>query len=246
MAPFFSLSQCADSTDMSVSVPVPPPTAKPDVSVSARTDRLTVSVAGHARQPHVLDGVLSYDVDPGSLSWMLEGSGASRSLVITLEKAEPVDWSEGLFRAQAAETASPTPDVPCELPSLAAPMAVAAATTVAQPASAASAAAQPLAVAEPPAAAQPAAARGAEPRRAAAASSASGQAPVAAEPPRAAKPLSYEKWDALVLSDDEGEEPARRTGALGGESDAEIWSDLMSGKKKLLTKDGIVGGSRRY
>ena len=84
--------------EFSVSVPVPRTTRVRDVRISVRPDRLTVSVAGHARQPSVLDGELSYDVDADSLTWNIEADASE--LVLSLEKAEPVDWSEeGLFRA---------------------------------------------------------------------------------------------------------------------------------------------------
>ena len=100
-----------ESTGISVRVAVPPATSKADVAVLVLADRLSVSVKGHALQPHVLDGTLFYDADPDSTAWALEGSGDARALVIEFAKAEPVDWDEGLFRVATADT-EPPPTIP--------------------------------------------------------------------------------------------------------------------------------------
>mgnify|MGYP000517045423 CR=1 FL=1 len=73
----YTFAQEAAARDMSVTVPVPPSTSKLDVAVTLRADRLRVSVVGHPRQPHVLDGELCYDVDPDCLSWALERAGGA-------------------------------------------------------------------------------------------------------------------------------------------------------------------------
>ena len=70
-------------------------------------------------------------------------------------------------------------------------------------------------------------------------------APVAAAPALVARstgPTDYSKWDHLDVSDDEDDATKRdEPNTIGGVS-TEIWDQLISGKKKLLTKDGIVGG----
>lgn len=206
----FSFTEIGASTSMTVSIPVPPSTAKQDVSITLRADRLRVSIAGHARQPNVLDGILTYDVDASTFSWELTGSGDARQLLIELDKAEPIEW-EGLFRDHSVDMAPP-PDVPRNLLAPQATMA-----------------------AQPAAAAQPALSKSTTPPPGTA--SVNTRTVVAAEPLRATKPLSYKKWDSLVVSDDEEEDVKPSPGALG---DGEIWNDLMSGKKRLLTKDGIA------
>jgi len=186
-----------ESMFISIRVPVPQGTSKGDVSVSVATDRLRVSVKGHARQPHVLEGALYYDVDPDATSWALEGP----LLVIELEKAEPVDWDEGLFRVATAEPEPPP--------------------TITRALSSALSAAPP-------------------------ASEAVG-APAAPTPSGAATAgsLTHGQSSGPTLSDDkdEGESARAAAAALGGEgvsADSDIWAELMSGKKRLLTKDGVV------
>ena len=52
-----------------------------------------------------------YDVNPESTSWALEGSGDARVLVVDLERAEAVDWDEGLFRVATADDTEPMPTI---------------------------------------------------------------------------------------------------------------------------------------
>ena len=258
MAPLFTFEQSAASLELTVRVAVPPHTqAKGSVTVSATAERLRVSVAGHSRQPNVLDGELFYDVDPDSLSWALEGSGESRRLVISLEKAEPISWSDGLFRYQTAAEAPP-PEPPRAPP--AAPRAPPAASQSArvdyskwdrldassddeESATEASLEVDGGIEAEDPSALCMAPVAAAMPSASLAAAAAA--APVAAAPAPVARrtgSMDYTKWDNLDASDDEDDARKRdEPNTIGGVS-AEIWDQLISGKKKLLTKDGIVGG----
>lgn len=199
-----------DECNLTITTRVPSQTSAKDVKVSVQADRLVVSVAGHARQPNLIDGELFYDVDPESLEWQLTGSGNARALVLTLEKAEPCDWDEGLFRRDTVDEA-PQPDVARDWMPAAAPGAGSAPAPAARPAAA-------------PAPAIPA-------------SSPSGRARI--------NVMDYTRFDRLELSDDDeqdenaGSRRDRPPLALGGEA-GRIWSELMSGEKKLLTKDGVV------
>ena len=51
--------------------------------------------------------------------------------------------------------------------------------------------------------------------------------------------MDYSRRDALDASDDDDERGP--TAAIDGGSQG-IWADLMSGKKNLLTRDGVVSG----
>ena len=208
MSAAFSYEQDAETTAVSVRVAVPPATTRADVAVTLLADRLSVSVKGHSRQPHVLDDTLYYDVDPDSMSWALEGSGNSRALLIELEKAEPVDWDEGLFRVESADT-EPLPTIQRDL-SRPPAKTVSAGTPVS------GAHAAPSGAAPPPSA--------------------------AAEALRFNKAFDerYEKaLDKLRLL---VEEKSKREGAQKQTAE-EIWADLMSGKKRLMTKDGVFEGA---
>jgi hypothetical protein len=96
-----------DESNLTINVPVPAQASAKDVTITVGAERLAVSVRGHVRQPNVLEGVLYYDVTPESLAWELTGAGDARMLVVTLEKAEPVSWDEGLLRVQSACEAPP-------------------------------------------------------------------------------------------------------------------------------------------
>ena len=199
-----------DECNLTIATPVPAHTSAKDVSIAIRADRLVVSVVGHARQPSVLDGVLFFDVDPDSLDWELTGSGDGRALVLTLEKAEPIDWDEGLFRRDTACEA-PQPDLARDW----------------RPTAPSSA--------QPPAAA-PAPAAAAAPVPATEASS----SPSVRARSRAA--TDYSRFDRLELSDDEDDPRRGQPLALAGDAER-IWSELMSGEKKLLTRDGVVAAA---
>ena len=55
---------------------------------------LTVAVAGHPLQPHVIDSDLLYAVSPGDCMWAFEGKGSKRELVLSLEKTQPdLEWA---------------------------------------------------------------------------------------------------------------------------------------------------------
>lgn len=198
-----------DECNLTITTPVPAQVSAKDVEITIQADRLVVSVLGHARQPSVLNGVLFYDVDPESLEWELSGSGDARVLVLTLAKAEPIDWDDGLFRCDTVCKAPPS-DLARDWMPMAAPSV------------------------------EPSAEPSAEPPRA----RASAQAPSL----RASSSLSertrskvtdYKRFDQLELSDDD--DASRRDRPLVFASDAgRIWSELMSGEKKLLTKNGVV------
>lgn len=76
-----------DDGCVTVRIAVPPECAKGDVKVVFGPQRLSVAVAGHPLQPHVIDGGLLYAVRPGECSWALEGKGGKRTLALSLEKA---------------------------------------------------------------------------------------------------------------------------------------------------------------
>lgn len=222
----YTFAQEAAARDMSVTVPVPPSTSKLDVAVTLRADRLRVSVVGHPRQPHVLDGELCYDVDPDCLSWALERAGGATELVIALEKAEPVDWGEGLFRVQLAAP-RPEPELKRgDVPASASAAARSVADGVAlQPATPAAPAPAPAASVTPSC-------------RDCAKAPAPAPAPAASGTPSR---LDYAKWDAIGVSDDDDDSSDGKRPPLPLDSAAsEIWADLMAGKKSLLTRDGVV------
>jgi len=239
------------SRDMSVFVPVPSCTLGADISVVATAERLRVSVVGHHKQPTVLDGELSYDIDADLLSWALEGSGSNRRLVISLEKAEPVDWAEGLFRQHmAAEAPPPEPPRARAEAAAAVPAAVAPGAAAVAPQASLATLPEELAARVPSTASD--AAPGASLTAAATAASALTSAPTPAPPTARAAPapaasvarcrkgFDYSRWDNLDVSSDDEDTRAREPSSIGDGS-PEIWDDLMSGKKRLLTKDGIVG-----
>ena len=118
----FTFEQTDASLELTVRVAVPPSTQREDVAVRATAEHLRVSIARHGGPAAVLDGEFFYDVDFETLDWALMGEGANRRLVISLDKAEPVDWSEGLLRHQTAPEAPP-PELPRNLSAAAAPAA---------------------------------------------------------------------------------------------------------------------------
>jgi len=94
----FTFSQTQDNAEMTVTIKVPAATRSSDVRVKVTRETLLVSVAGHALQPHVIDGKLLHAVDASAADWHLEGQGESRELVLDLEKASGgLDWSRGLL-----------------------------------------------------------------------------------------------------------------------------------------------------
>ena len=223
----YALEQEDDSTELTVYVPVPASTERKDVSITATAERLRVSVAGHPRQPAVFSGQLYYDIDPDTLTWELKGTGEDRKLAISLDKAEPINWDEGLLRQHIAPEAPP-PDLPRDLSKV---------KTASAPAAAASLTSVP---ASQPAPKPPASTSTTPPSEKAAASTpAQKPATSTATVPRSKKPVDYSKWDSLDVSDDDEDFKKEPTFAGRGQS-AEIWNDLMSGKKKLLTKQGIA------
>lgn len=79
----------------------PPETAKGDIGVSFGPQRLKVTMKGHPLQPAVVDSDLLYPIVPGDSSWAVEGKGAKRCLVVTLEKAmSSVKWAAVLDNAE--------------------------------------------------------------------------------------------------------------------------------------------------
>ena len=85
----YTWEQDEDDGSVSVRFQVPPECAKGDIKVRFGPQQLSVAVVGHPLQPHVLDATLLYAVVPADCSWALEGKGAKRNLVLTLEKSQP-------------------------------------------------------------------------------------------------------------------------------------------------------------
>jgi len=83
----FKWEQDDDGT-VSVRIPVPPECTKGNVSVKFETQHLTVSVAAHPLQPHVIDGDLLYAIKASECTWALEGKGSKRALALSLEKVQ--------------------------------------------------------------------------------------------------------------------------------------------------------------
>uniref|UniRef100_A0A7S0F9K8 CS domain-containing protein n=1 Tax=Pyrodinium bahamense TaxID=73915 RepID=A0A7S0F9K8_9DINO len=75
-----------NQVEVTVSIRVPPDTKKEDVKVSIQPLSLRVTVRGHERQPHVINGELSGPIDVDGSGWHLDGSGDNRNVVIDLEK----------------------------------------------------------------------------------------------------------------------------------------------------------------
>lgn len=70
------------SSDCCMTLTVPASTSSSDVTVVIKRDFLSVHVKGHEKQPHVLYGYLSGNVEVDACAWTLEGG----ELVINLEK----------------------------------------------------------------------------------------------------------------------------------------------------------------
>ena len=70
------------STDCTMVLEVPATTSTEDVKVVIKRDFLSVHVRGHKKQPHVLYGYLSGNVEVDACAWTLDGN----ELVINLEK----------------------------------------------------------------------------------------------------------------------------------------------------------------
>ena len=70
------------STDCTMVLEVPASTSTEDVKVVIKRDFLSVHVKGHKKQPHVLYGYLSGNVEVDACAWTLDGN----ELVINLEK----------------------------------------------------------------------------------------------------------------------------------------------------------------
>jgi len=83
----FKWEQDDDGT-VNVRIPVPPACAKADVKVRFEPQRLSVAVAGHPLQPHVIDGDLLYAIKSSECMWALEGKDSKRALVLTIEKVQ--------------------------------------------------------------------------------------------------------------------------------------------------------------
>lgn len=98
--------QVPNSTECTVTIPVPPATAAADVTVVIKRDFLSCAVKGHAKQPHVVFGCLRGNVEVSACAWTLDGDGEDRALVVNLEKesshpcwkklmGDPIDyWAE--------------------------------------------------------------------------------------------------------------------------------------------------------
>ena len=71
-----------------VSISAPPNTAKGDLTVAFGEKHLKVTMKGHPLQPAVIDSDLLYGIKPNECSWALEGKGAKRAVVLTLEKSQ--------------------------------------------------------------------------------------------------------------------------------------------------------------
>lgn len=82
----WTLKEVENQPEFTVTIKVPAETKKTDVKVKFQKESLRVSVAGHDRQPYIIDGDLFERVDPDACSWVLDGSGDGRKLVLDLEK----------------------------------------------------------------------------------------------------------------------------------------------------------------
>ena len=76
-----------NSTECTVTIPVPAATTRDDVDVIIKRDFISVKVKGHAKQPFVVYGSLRGNVEVGACAWTLDGtSDADRAVVVNLEK----------------------------------------------------------------------------------------------------------------------------------------------------------------
>ena len=97
MVPYV-FDQALNSAEMTVTIKVPPSTTAKHVNVKCTRDKLIVAVAGHALQPHVINGRFLHPVDQEACDWHFDGSGDARVLVIDLfKRSSGLDWSRGML-----------------------------------------------------------------------------------------------------------------------------------------------------
>ena len=94
----YTFDQALDSSEITVTIKVPPSTTGKHVNVKCTRDKLIVTVAGHALQPHVINGRFLHPVDQEACDWHFDGSGSARVLVIDLfKRSSGLDWSKGML-----------------------------------------------------------------------------------------------------------------------------------------------------